>query len=285
MNEHDVHDELERLGRRPVPAPRAEFVETLLARIQLTDDVVATGTVTSLDSRRRRRARAVLAGAAAAAVLAVVGLVALSSGGGNQSPDVEVALQNGASVSAEVSKGGGIEVSAGSLADGTYDATCVAGGQVQFEGGSITCETGDELRLEVVEGTVRDARVVRPEVPPPSPQPPLLLGLEPEPFGDEIQLTWQAYEGGDFASYQVLRTLHDGEGEVGAIAYPPGAGVEVVAEIADARATTLRQPLSDLPVNTPKVAYRVVALNGAGEVVANTLTVDFELDWERSGGR
>ena len=44
MNLDELHDELVRMGRRPVPAPRPEFVKSLLDRIQLDEDLPHPGT-------------------------------------------------------------------------------------------------------------------------------------------------------------------------------------------------------------------------------------------------
>ena len=52
MNVEDLQEELMQLGRRPVPGPRPEFVETLLARIQLPDEAARLAPVISLSARR-----------------------------------------------------------------------------------------------------------------------------------------------------------------------------------------------------------------------------------------
>ena len=62
MSGHDLHEQLERLGRRPVPPPRPEFVESLLERIQLTDDLSEPAPVIYLRRQSWARARVAVAG-------------------------------------------------------------------------------------------------------------------------------------------------------------------------------------------------------------------------------
>ncbi len=96
----DLRDELERLGRRPVPAPRAEFVDDLLARIvgdDATGEVPAPLPLRPAARRRFAQPRAVALVSVAAALLLAVGVVGMLVRDVGTTGDIAAELSSAAS--------------------------------------------------------------------------------------------------------------------------------------------------------------------------------------------
>jgi hypothetical protein len=154
VNLDELHDELVRMGRRPVPAPRPEFVKSLLERIQLSEDLPTPEPIQLARRQPWARLRMVAVGAIAAAALSAVGVFSLLRDSGNRTSTVISASPVKSSESApraiSVSPDG--EVNAD---DGTYDATCPAGDpKIPTVSGEVPCHEGDTLTLYI-----RDHRI------------------------------------------------------------------------------------------------------------------------------
>jgi hypothetical protein len=172
VNTDELREELQRLGRQPVPAPRPDFVEGLLTRIQLTEDLQVPAPIQLVPRQPWAKFRMVAAGAVAAALLAAVGLFSLFQGG---SPSRGGVLSNSelhSQAVGEVTQTGTLKVSPDgdvSLAEhpdepapaGTYDAQCTADARIKSrDTGTITCKAGDKVNLTVENGQIISARSV-----------------------------------------------------------------------------------------------------------------------------
>ena len=90
MNLDELDNELVRMGRQPVPAPRPEFVRSLLDRIELDEDLPTPVPIQMARRDPWARFRMVAVGAVAAALLSAVGLVSVLRDGlqlSRRSPD------------------------------------------------------------------------------------------------------------------------------------------------------------------------------------------------------
>jgi hypothetical protein len=154
VNLDELHDELVRMGRRPVPAPRPEFVRSLLDRIQLDEDLPAPLPI-ELAPRRREpwaRFRMVAIGAVAAALLSVVGLVSVFRDG---SGGKELTISASPVVNSQVSVPPAKEITVGSdgsvaTEDGHYRAACPAEGtKIPTAQGVYVCRVGETVLLEI----------------------------------------------------------------------------------------------------------------------------------------
>lgn len=294
MNDHDLHDQLERLGRRPVPPPRPEFVESLLARIQLTDDLREPAPVIYMRRQRWARARVAVAGAAAAVLLGAVGVLAMARGGSDsEGTGISVGLasnETGLGFNAEVSEGhleNPDSVEFGELT-GTYTATCREGGRVTYgDGAFIDCQTGDKLILELEDGRIVEAwpgddvadepTVVTQDSSETSTTAQRSFPLEGVSAGGGVELSWAAPPNTEVASYAIERAeVADPQAPPPSILAPTGAPRQEVP----ASKTAAHESFADLqPSVGLRVAYRVFALDRDGKVVAmsgNTVNVDWQ---------
>lgn len=162
MNTDELREELQRLGRQPVPAPRRDFVEGLLTRIQLAEDLAVPAPIQLVPRQPWAKFRMVAAGAVAAALLAAVGLFSLFQAG---SPSRGGELAHATSVGA-ATQPGTLKVTAdgrvtladnpdASVKDGTYSAECKQDARIQTrDSGSITCSKGEQINLTVESGQI-----------------------------------------------------------------------------------------------------------------------------------
>ena len=288
MSDRDLHDQLERLGRRPVPPPRPEFVESLLARIQLTDDLREPAPVIYLRRKTWAGARVVFAGAAAAVLLGAVGMLALARGGSDPSTKVNVQAASGTAdtVSAEVEDGKLVVSSSEELEDGEHTATCTQGGVLKYEGGSLDCDTGDMFILVTAGGKILSATPIPSAVETPAEETPTTvttpdLELTSTEQGAGVSLIWSAATATGPTSYVVVRKVGGPEdAQPPAIAAPTDG--EVRQEISQAGPVTVEESFEDLDPTNDKVAYRVFALDSDGNVVAQSRTLILTLQWEQT---
>lgn len=284
MNDHDLHDQLERLGRRPVPPPRPEFVESLLARIQLTDDLREPAPVIYMRRQRWARARVAVAGAAAAVLLGAVGMLALARGGSGSGEGLPVELASVGqtpALNAEVEDGHLVppeNADFESVPDATYTATCKQGGRVKFgDGDSLECQTDDTLELVIEGGAIKKAtrvgRAVVEETPAEAPTTaPTTFHLEStSTIEGSVDLSWDPVPGA--AGYVVERAFGAGAQAL-AIAETDATAPEVAAGT-----TQVTESFAGLDPSVSKVAYRVFALDEDGEELAASRTVILTLEW------
>ncbi|MFN0090799.1 MAG: hypothetical protein ACKVWR_11110 [Acidimicrobiales bacterium] len=143
----DLRNQLERLGRMPAPAPRPEFVEKLLPRLTLLDEVsVAPEPVDLL--RRRNRTRVATFAAAAAMVVAAVGFYATTVGDGNDVPVTTLSLSTDARLRVEPPEGGGTDIDQPRQVEAPIGSTvtCITPGQLfDQSGNAVSCVAGEEF--------------------------------------------------------------------------------------------------------------------------------------------
>ena len=154
MSYEQLRDQLERAGRRSVPAPREEFVDALLARIQMGDaDLPRPVPLAARSASRRLRLTAVVG--MAAALLIVVGAVATLQSAPSGENDVAAqlagqTLPGGSSVEGDFL--------AGNPEDGTHPAVCTRGGRIATADGAYICQKGERLEVEVADGKIVSVR-------------------------------------------------------------------------------------------------------------------------------
>ena len=166
MNLDELHDELVRMGRRPVPAPRPELVRSLLDRIELDEDLP---TPVPIQMARRDpwvRFRMVAVGAIAAALLSAVGLVSVFKDGGTEDITISAApvsslnqpnVPQDPSLAKEITVGNDASVT---TEDGRYQALCPGEGtKIPTTKGVYVCHAGDTVLLVIVGGRIVDAGV------------------------------------------------------------------------------------------------------------------------------
>ncbi|MPY93696.1 MAG: hypothetical protein GEV08_11735 [Acidimicrobiia bacterium] len=286
MSEHDLHDQLERLGRRPVPPPRPEFVENLLARIQLTDDLSEPAPVIYLRRQSWARVRMAVAGVAAAVLLGAVGMLALARGGSEPGTSLPVEMASGNTSFAATVEDGRLVAPEDSpyeaLQNGTHNATCRQGGRLYLaDGGYVDCDTDDTLELEIVDGRIMRATKVGPMiVEQPSTETSTAvtqgeeLELESSAQSGGVRLEWTPATGASVEKYIVVSAL--GEGAPPAPIDAPTGGPRDRA----VSSTSLLVSLDELTPSTDKVAYRVFAVAADGSVLAESGTLTLTLAWE-----
>lgn len=222
----DLREELQRLGRRPVPAPRHEFVDGLLVRLVGDADVGSRPAPAPLRPPVRRRfapIRTVALGSIAAALLLAVGLAGLFARGGGSDGvpggsvvDVELsAAGTGADRGATINADGKVTTSDQTpVADGEVKVVCTRSGQFQTASGtSISCDAGDTVTIEVLGGYVRAAVSPQPTVAPPTTvAPPSTITLTNETVEGQgpIKLSWQPYGGRERDVVYVLNRTERG---------------------------------------------------------------------------
>lgn len=279
MSDHDLHDQLERLGRQPVPPPRPEFVESLLARIQLTDDLREPAPVIYLRRQSWAKARLAVAGAAAAVLLGAVGMVALARGGEDSGQQVSVSLASGQASEQEIDDGRGDYPD---VDNGDREATCTEGGKLEYVGGEITCATGEKILLTFKDGHIVDAtslpEVIGEEGPGEQGTTTVVpeLPLESTKRGEGgVDLSWVAPDLDGVASFVVERAVAAEGQDPPPIDTPSAAPSQVLGSTA----STTTDSLVDLVPTDAKVAYRVFALSADGTVLAQSKTVIWGLRW------
>jgi hypothetical protein len=163
MNTNELHEELLRMGRQPVPPPRQEFVEELLARINLGEDLPVPAPIQLVPRQPWIRFRMVAAGAVAAALLAAVGLFSLArenSGTTTGPQNLKPLNVSGQQVSAtsknlQVTTDG--KVTGDSPPDGRINATCQAEARIKVGDRIFECQVDQSVTLTIQDGRVVDA--------------------------------------------------------------------------------------------------------------------------------
>jgi hypothetical protein len=167
-NIDDLRDQLERLGRRPVPMPRPEFADKLLRDLQsgeTSTDVLPMPTpIGSRERRKRVPARLVAMGSIAAALVLVIGLIGLTTGGSTEEPTF--GFEGGSTLAGSTRVENVTPKDKGWLGEGVKDGlalvTCRKGGQFTIADGTVhTCQEGQVLQVEV-----RNQRIVSVGEPP-----------------------------------------------------------------------------------------------------------------------
>ncbi len=286
MNDHDLHDQLERLGRRPVPPPRPEFVETLLARIQLTDDLSVPSNVVPMRRQNWAKARFAVVGVAAAVLLGAVGMVALAQDSPEAGTSIGVTMAGNTTFDreAEVDGSGQLKAADGvtTFPDGDYTATCKEGGVIAYEGGTIACRTDEPVVVTIKDGRVFKAHNV-PQLGVGEQQSPTTevsisgLDLTWNPVAAGTELSWSATSSSTadtVARYHVLRSP-DATGVIGTL----DPNTTAVYKELPADADSFKDDFSTVAANTPKVTYRVVGFDSDGTLVADSGILTLNLGW------
>lgn len=164
MNTKDLEEQLERLGRAPAPAPRRQFVEELLTRIQLSAededvDVIVPAPVPLADRRSLMRLRLVTALSMAAALAVAVGLYGLLRDSDGTRRVLTASMTEGSQT---------VEVLAdGTIVGGTDDgqtrdviATCQSHARIEVAGQPFECHKNDKIELTIEGGKVVEAKLV-----------------------------------------------------------------------------------------------------------------------------
>lgn len=163
MDTNELHEELLRIGRQPVPPPRQEFVDELLARIKLGDDLPAPAPIQLVPRQPWIRFRMVAAGAVAAALLAAVGLFSLArENSGSPTPlNLKSADLTLAQPVSETSKNLKItedgKVTGDPPPTGDIKATCQAEARIKVGDKVFACQANDVVRLTIADGQVKEA--------------------------------------------------------------------------------------------------------------------------------
>jgi hypothetical protein len=165
-NIDDLRDQLERLGRRPVPTPRPEFADELLRRLQVGEATDVLPMPTPIGPRERRKAvpaRIVAMGSIAAALLLVIGLIGLTSGGDSKqemsfSFDIEPTPIGSTTVDDVKVNDSGTILGEG-VKDGLAIAKCQKGGQFKDASGQVyTCAAGETWEIRIKDRRIIEAR-------------------------------------------------------------------------------------------------------------------------------
>jgi len=152
----DLHDQLVQMGRRPVPAPRPEFVKSLLERIQLGEDLPVPEPIPLTRRQPWARARMVAVGAIAASVLAAFGLFSLvrQGSGGDTATVISASPVNAIGESKQMTVGADGEVD---IDHGSYDTTCpVSDPRIPTARGVVQCTPNEALRVEITDYHVQE---------------------------------------------------------------------------------------------------------------------------------
>src|SRR4051812_42953357 len=165
------------MGRRPVPAPRPEFVRSLLDRIELDEDLPTPVPIQMARRDPWARFRMVAVGAIAAALLSAVGLVSVFKDGGSKEITISAApvsslnqpnVPQDPSLTKEITVGNDASVT---TEDGSYKAACPGEAtKIPTTKGVYVCRAGETVLLVIVGGRVVDAGpedgIEAPETPP-----------------------------------------------------------------------------------------------------------------------
>lgn len=278
MSYEQLRDQLERAGRRSVPAPREEFVDALLARIHMGDaDLPRPVPLAARSASRRLRLTAVVG--MAAALLIVVGAVATLQSAPSGENDVAAqlagqTLPGGSSVEGDFL--------AGNPEDGTHPAVCTRGGRIATADGAYICQKGERLEVEVADGKIVSVRPEDGSTTSVSAETSALprFELKPEQDGDEVKVRWARSTEPNAGRYVVLRTSSD---TAGTKPVEPAYPADQISEL-DLDKTAFSEVFDEVvPSGTPAVAYRVAVVDDEGNLLAMSGTVTVELTW--SAGR
>lgn len=255
----DIQEQLTRLGSRPTPAPRPEFVEGLLERL-LADDVDTDPTVVPFERRGHRLAGKVvwMASAAAALLIAVLAVSVIGREQGGEGFALASAPGETDGIEVTVDDNGYIAQLPAEKADGVLSFTCTEDGRFRSAGGGLyECAKGKAITVRVKDRSiveVQGATVV-------DPGHPTVIGLDfqkgsmsPVPSGT---WSWEQADPEGFGRYVLLR--HEGADPVHG-----EPGTDVVADIADRK--TLSFEISALPLGS--WTYQLVVFDTDGEVTA-----------------
>ena len=269
MKLDDLQEQLTRLGQQPVPAPRSEFAEALLARIQHDHQhsgVVAP--VISLTSahRRNQRMRRVALGALAAASLAAVGVISLNQG---DEGTAQVRFEAAASSDRAPAANGKLDLS--NADDGHLNVHCDAGGRfvVTFASGPkpYECRAGENIPMQL-----RGGNLVEPSASTTAVAATKFI-LRETSLGSRISFEWDAVSNPAVAKFVVKRTIGDAVPTFAdtTVALVPAGGPLQWSESADL-----------LPVNTSAVTYKVIGLDASGGAVIQSRPLRIGLVWTGS---
>jgi hypothetical protein len=167
-NIDDLRDQLERLGRRPVPMPRPEFADKLLRDLQsgeTSTDVLPMPTpIGSRERRKRVPARLVAMGSIAAALVLVIGLIGLTGRGGPKQ-DMSFSFESvdatpiGSNTVDDVKVDERGTVLGEGVQDGLATAKCQKGGQFKDAAGQVyTCAEGETWEIRIKDRRIIEAR-------------------------------------------------------------------------------------------------------------------------------
>lgn len=279
MSYEELRDRLEQAGRRPVPAPRKEFVDSLLARIELGDEIDLPRPVPLAARRATRRLRLTAVVGMAAAMLAVVGVLATLRSPGQDTIDqggVRAELAGDSqSLPAGVSDDGAFIPQDGSNLpdDGVYRAICTRGGRIPAAERAYFCTTNQRILVEVADGKIVS---VQPQDGDAAESTPERFELTYSQDGDSVTVNWEATAQDDATNYVVLRSAATGaQPEPVDPAYPGDTVTELSLD-----ETSFNEVFEDvLPTGTPAVAYRVAVVDGGGTVLAMSGKVTVTLSW------
>ncbi|MDY7101094.1 MAG: hypothetical protein S0880_07895 [Actinomycetota bacterium] len=151
MNHEDLHETLERMGREPVPEPRKEFVDSLLPRLQMVDDLTSVAPTPAQLRQPWARMRLIAVGGVAAVLLGAVGFLSLVGTGGNGDLlEVEMTSSSGGGVTINGEPIG--EDGQGAIADGD-EVVCEGDRTLQIEGGrDVPCPDGVNTARVTMDG-------------------------------------------------------------------------------------------------------------------------------------
>ena len=290
MNRAELHDELVRLGSRPVPLPDHDRLEALEERLlrEFAAAVPSADPVTTIASARRRRRQVLVAGLTAAAAALATAMV-LSRGGGTS---YEVSAATGAVAmypdGARRTVQAGDHVPAGGLirtgptGGVTIEETTVGADRVILldeekitllpappsappAEGQPAAPAATATAPATAAPTAAPVTLV-PTIAPPAP-PPAPAAVNPGPLSlsvtesrDGAQLSWTPTDAATFARYIVVR------GTAGSDL------LEDIVELPDRQLTAFTDVGAPTGV---EFCYRVVAVDAEGLPVAESETITF----------
>ncbi len=271
-----VKEQLEGIGRRPLPPPRPGFAEGLLARILAEGSVPAGGAglvVVPLAPYRRRRsavaAKAAVAAAVAAVCVALVGVVSLVDSASSPARTTPAQLASGLGVTSEVTVGRDGVLLGGSgqplaLEDGPAVLTC--SDEMTFadrSGQAYRCLAGEAVSITIENNAVAWSSA--------TPTQAELIPLQLQEPARTLPLAWQweRFEGPApwFFGYELVR----GQSDEPALASPadPGDPTEVVVSVTGIDQTNF----TETTVLDHSATYQIRVIGPGGRVVALSNTV------------
>jgi hypothetical protein len=285
----NLRKQLEAFGEAPVPAPRPEFREALLARIlegarpavtttagarlaasaDETDPVIVhLEPVDQLAKRRRSRTLAMQAAAAvsiAAAAAGVVGVVSLVDDGGVPSAEIPAASASfSGEADVKIDRNGRLlrkDETPANLPDGTSDMSCATGMKFYDVSGDVyACAAGETVHVDIVDGAIVSSDAT------PTVADMELTSQTPEP-GEPLEWTWVPYEDEVFDHYELLRVGYEAPARSD---LPDSAEVVLRTEAGDASVRSFKE--SKAPERTSTYQLRAVAEDGR-ELARSNLVV------------
>lgn len=322
MNHEDLHEKLERMGREPVPEPRKEFVDSLLPRLQMVDDLTSVAPTPAQLRQPWARLRLIAVGGVAAVLLGAVGFLSLVNTGNSDVREVALTSSSGGVTINGVALGedGETEIATGDEVVCDFDAEMTIDGgavllcpegvhtaRVTMDGDTPVVELEDPEEDEVAAGDVVSTTTEAPATTSTTATPqstgqgdspttestsiPGIDAMGPLSGSDvrsnQLSLSWEPWDGVGLDHYAVLRTMTepgvepDGETCTDTVDAPrygnqePAPGTEIWLEL---DGHNLSEPI-DLVEFTHCVAYRVVALDANGNLLAETGVMVYALEW------